>query len=223
MEQRSQLISLGGREWSISRARLGGFIRLQQARESLHKGVDEADNGLITDSLYECLRVAIPDLKPTDFHSAPWYEVFSAYLVVEQINTIPEHYEYSIIRFAQASRRGVPWDNPLRSSIIWIHIIARAYGWSKEQIENLWPEEAVAFVQEILADDQHEREFIHSLSQVAYQYNKATKKSKYVPLTRPIWMTARRKREVVTLLRKDLLPVGEVQYPPGVSGNLKVH
>jgi hypothetical protein len=223
MDQRSQTISLGGREWIINRARLGGFIRLQQAREDLYKGADEADNGLITNALYDFLRVALPDLKITDFHSAPWFEVFGVYLTIERINTIPDQVEYAILRFAQASKRGVPWDNPMRSTILWVHIIARAYGWSKEQIENLWPEEAVALVQEIMVDDQYEKEFFHSLSQVSYQYNKATKKSNYVPLKRPLWMTARRKKDIITLMRRDLLPVGKIEYPPGVSGELKVH
>jgi len=216
------IVALGGREWTITRARLGGFLRLQQARESINKGVEESANGWIVDGIFEFLRVSIPDLKATEFYLSPWYDAFYAYSQIEDLNRLPHGVEFSILKFpASAHGRSVPWDNPLRSIIIWIHLIAKTYSWSRDEIENLWPEEAVAYVQEIMADEQMDREFVHMLSTVAYEYNKTTKKSQYRPLARPMWMMMQKVEDVITKLRKDFLPVGNVIYPKGIDERLK--
>lgn len=222
MVERSVIVALGGREWKISRARLGGFLRLQQARDSLNHGIEEADNGKIVDSIFEFVRVSIPDLEANEFYQSPWYEAFFAYSQVEELNRLPRGAEFAILKFPTESKgRPVPWDNHLRAVIIWIHLIAKNYAWSKEEIENLWPEEAVAYVQEIMADEQMDREFIHMLSQVAYEYNKTTKKSQYRPLARPLWMVMQSPEEVITTMRRDFLPMGKVLYPDEADDKLK--
>lgn len=215
------IIALGGREWKISRARLGGFLRLQQARESLNQGIEEADNGQIVEGIFEFLRVAIPDLEAHEFNQAPWFDVFFAYSQVEDINRLPHGAEFAILKFPSEGGRDVPWDNPLRAIILWIHLIATTYSWSKDEIENLWPEEAIAYVQEIMADQQEDREFAHMLSEVAYSYNKTTKKSQYKPLSRPLWMIMQRPESAITKMRRDFVPIGNVLYPEEADEMLK--
>lgn len=220
MTDQSVTIALGGREWTISRARLGDFLRLQQARETLLEGVKSEDNRAIVGGLYAFLRVLLTDLTLDEFYAAPWWDVASAYVQIENINIIPHASEFAILRFSQSvGDDKVSWNHSLRSGIIWVHMIAKAYGWTKDYIENLWPEEAIALVMEILADEQVEREFFHALSEVAYEYNKSTKKSKYRPLTRPSWMVFgdRSKGVKKTKLRKDWLPQGAVIYPEGAE------
>jgi hypothetical protein len=217
-------IALGGREWEVHRARLGGFLRLQQARESLLEGVKSEDNRLIASGLYAFLRVLLTDLTEDEFYQASWIEIAEAYLLIESVNILPYADEFAILRFAVGSQKKVPWDNSLRSALIWTHLIASKYGWSKADIENLWPEEAIALVQEIMADEQIEREFLHALSEVAYEYNKSTKKSRYKPMPRPNWMQFgdRRNKVLKTKLRREWLPVGNVIYPEGADEE-KVH
>ncbi len=212
-------IALGGREWEITRARLGGFIRLQQARESLLDGVKSDDNRKIVAGLYAFLRVLLTDLTEDEFYQSPWTDIARAFLTIEAINILPHANEFSILRFAVAKKKPVGWDNPLRSALIWVHILAKSYGWNIEEIENLWPEQAIALIQEILADDHMDREFLHALSEVAYEYNKRTKKSHYRPLPKPIWMQfGGRSQEVPKVkIRKDLLPVGNVVFPEGAD------
>lgn len=224
MADRSVNIALGGRVWTIERARLGGFLRLQQARETLNEGIKDGGNGQIVGGLYDFLTVALPDLTPKDFNSAPWYEVFNAHIAIENLNQVPWGTEFAILRIPDSGGKPVPWDNPLRAILIWIHLIAKTYAWAKSEIEELWPEEAIAFVQEIMADEQTDREFIHSLSEVSYEFNKTTKKSHYRPLSRPAWMMlARKTKEIITTFRPDMMPVGNVIYPRGVDEELKPH
>lgn len=219
MTEQSVQIALGGREWTISRARLGGFLRLQQARDILLVGVKSEDNREIVIGLYAFLRVLLTDLTEDEFYNAAWYEIAAAFITIENINLLPHSKEFAIIRYAVSSDKSVAWDHSLRSGLIWVHMIARAYGWTKGDIESLWPEDAIALVQEILADEQIDREFVHALSEVAYEYNKSTKKSKYRPLTRPFWMVGgdRDGQPRKTKLRKDWLPKGNVIYPEGAE------
>jgi hypothetical protein len=220
MAERSINIALGGRVWTATRARLGGFLRLQQARESLYEGAQEADNGLIVGALYDFLCVAVPDLTPSQFHSAPWLEIFRAYLDIENLNRLPYRDAFSIIHFPSTGKP-VPWDHPLRTILIWIHLIAKTYSWAKAEIEELWPEEAIAFVTEIMADEQADREFMHALSQVSYEFNKSTKKSHYRPLARPAWMQMQVSGDIVTKFRRGMMPVGNVVYPADADEGLK--
>jgi len=217
MGEQVAVVRLGGHEWTISRARLGGYVRLQKERENLVKGVEEGDNGKIVGAIFEFLRVCIPELTQDTFFNAPWFEAVVAYQQIDTLNRLPFAEEFAIIRYAKGDGKPVPWDNPLRTVLIWIHLIAKTYSWTKEAIENLFPEEAVAFVQEIIADEQTAREFIHSLSDVAYEYNRTTKKSHYRPLQRPAWMALSKPKKIRTLLRRDMLPVGNVIYPENVD------
>jgi hypothetical protein len=210
MAEATLAIALGGREWTVMRARLGGFIRLQRARESLNKATKSADNRMIGEAIYAFLKVQLPDLTLKEFYSSPWFDVYETYVKIEALNVLPNSMEFSILRYGSGKGKPVPWNNSLRASLIWVHIIASAYGWSKNEIESLWPEEAVVFVQEILADQQQEKEFLHQLSEVAYEYNKQTKKSHYRPLRRPAWMTVRRKEQLIMKIRRDRLPVGKI-------------
>ena len=61
-------------------------------------------------------------------------------------------------------------------------------------------------------DDQLEREFYYGLSEVAYHYDAATKKSKFVPLPRPNWMRPKVEPEKVvkTPIPASMIPMGVV-------------
>jgi len=225
MSDATVLIALGGREWTIARARLGDFLKLQQARESVLEGVRSDDNGKIVGGLYAFLRVLLTDLTIEEFHEAPWDEVATAYLQLENVNLLPHREEFAIIRFAMGDGDKVPWTHSLRPMMIWVHMIARAYGWSRDEIFNLYPEEAIALVQEILADEQMEREFMHALSEISYEYNKTTKKSHYKPLQRPAWMMFGNRETGVkkTTLIREWLPKGNVVYPKDAGDAEIVH
>lgn len=216
-------VALAGREHVVARARLGPYLRLQAAQERIDHGVEAQDTGAIADGLYEYLSTAMPDLPRDDFETATWLEVMTAFRAIDALNHIPEKTKYSILRRIEDRRgRSVPWQYVGRSATYWIHIIASAYHWPLSEIENLWPEQAVAFIQEIMVDDQLDREFEHSLSQVAYTYDKSAKKSRYVPLTRPVFMVEGTGKFKKVKLHRKLLPQGSVIYPDGVDEDLKV-
>lgn len=211
-------ISLGGQEYEIFRARLGKYLLLQEAVASLREAGEAAAKGggsrPIIEALSAYLNVYVPNLTRAQLSTYSWVEIFSAMAKIAALNEIGV--DFAILKFSDdGDGLPVPWDYPERMRHYWIHLLAYAYKWSKKEVENIWPEEAYAYLQEIIAHEQHEREFIHSLSELAYQYDQATKKARYQPLPRPAWMILRDPKSVITKLPKALMPVGNVEYPEG--------
>ncbi len=102
------------------------------------------------------------------------------------------------------------WSYPGRTWHLYAHLLAKNYGWSLEYISCLQVRDALAKIQEIMTDDQLEREFEYGLSEMAYSYDKNTKKSKFVPLPRPHWM--RKKIQAVKRfpIPVSMMPMGNV-------------
>jgi hypothetical protein len=207
-------LSLGGQEYVVVRARLGLYLTLETLQSDLAEAVKEDGSGTIADVLFRYLSASIQnDFERGIFGQAPWYETINAFIRIASMNAVRG--EFAILKHSKSSQLSVPWNHPERLKISWIHIIAKAYNWTRENIENLWIEEALGFIQEIEADEQTNREFLHSLSDVAYPYDEASKKSKYTPLQRPLWMVVRDEESVKTRIDRRLLPIGPVHHIDG--------
>ena len=104
------------------------------------------------------------------------------------------------------------WDYPGRLWFFYSSTIASAFGWSNEEIANLSVDDALSYIQEILTTQYLEREFIWSTTEIAYVYNKQSKKSTYTHLPKPYWMlpdmNAKNNKRVVPV-PKNLLPIGQ--------------
>ncbi len=216
-------ISLGGNVHEVERSRLGKHLTLSKVRETLVKAVKAGDGGAIADSLYEYLTTSIPILDRGNYESAPWFEIIVAFAAIQALNFIPDVDQYAILQNYEDDDKGsaVPWDYPGRGGVVWKHMLAATYGWTIEDIDSLWPETAVELLMEIISDEVQSREFTYHLSEVAYEYDKTTKKSRYRPLKRPPWMVLgsektkeERKKSLLTKLRRDTLPMGEIVKSP---------
>lgn len=192
----------------VQRVRLGKYLDLQDQLTALAKAVEKDDSESIAGAVFEYLRVVIPEISREQFNKYPWFEITWSFAKIVILNQIPG--ELAMIRNKSDGAKPVPWDHESRERLSWIHIIAGAYHWPKNDIEDLWPEEAVGLIQEIIAEQQLDREFMHALSEVAYVYNVQTKKSRYVPLLRPPWMVLRDIEQVVTRIPKVMMPVGKI-------------
>lgn len=210
-------LTLGGAEYTVPRARLGLYLALQEVDDRIQGAVKAGDTGGIADGIFAFLNLLLPDLDRASYEVAPWWEVAHAYQTAQNLNVIPEGDRFNILRFMKKTARGVPWDFPGRMKYVWINIFAQAYGWTIAQIYDLWPEDAVALLQEIFADDFLDREWLYGLSTVAYPYDRSTKKSRYKPLDKPLWMVARTgsPEDLITTFPKGAIPVGVIIYPEG--------
>ncbi len=202
-------VTVRGREYSVTRARLGGFVRLQLARQAMVEAAKAQDTGGLADAVFTCLYHGI-GIDRAEFESAGWLELVSALVVVTTVNALPEAQTLAIMKYGQGGP-SVPWDYQSRPLVVWLHTFARAYGWTGDQTFDVWPEEAVALLQEIQADDFSEKEFLHALSEVAYAVGQDGKAS-YRPMSKPRWMTVNPKAAAMKIPRSTL-PVGAVIYP----------
>jgi hypothetical protein len=187
-------VTLAGHEYPVARARLKLYLELQVAKQKIHKAAAAYDGGGIADSFFDYLQTCIPDLSRPTFNSVSWLEIFSCFATIENINQIPKRTQFSILNVYAESKedKGEPWDYSDRFLFLWPHIIARSYHWSLGDIHELWPEQAVAFVQEILASDYYEMSFQHRMAETSYSHSKDGKVT-YNELPKPGWMTEQRK------------------------------
>lgn len=102
------------------------------------------------------------------------------------------------------------WDYDSRTWHLYSHILAKNYGWSLEYISRLDVVDAISKIEEILVDEQLEREFYYGLSEAAYTYDKNSKTSKFNPLPRPHWMRPKPKQIKKFTIPASMLPVGVV-------------
>jgi hypothetical protein len=106
------------------------------------------------------------------------------------------------------------WDYEGRGYAMYVHIIASKYGWTQKYIDNLDVDIALALVQEIITDEQLDREFLWSMSDKNYIYNYQTKTSKANPLDRPYFMKVEVQAPKKIMIPKSLMPQGLVHYAP---------
>lgn len=103
-------------------------------------------------------------------------------------------------------------DYPGRQLARIVDLLARHYGWSLPGILELPPELALAHAQECVLADRRQREWQHYLSEIAWEYDKGSKTSRYKPMQPLPWEVApvRRTYEPVPQWVKDKY------YPKGV-------
>jgi hypothetical protein len=203
-------VKIDGREVEIPRARLGLFLQLERIGRDYLDAISKQDSGACVDAMHQYIRTA----SGIEFELGKdaWYDFYATFMGLKIMNTIDA--DIPMLKHPTRIKDDPPWDHPDRPYLIWIHIIASTYGWPRSEIEDLWPETAAAFVQEIALDDQFEKEWEHALSPIAHPRDKRGK-DLYQPLVRPPWMAGSRVKKQ-KFLRKTL-PVGTIIDLSGVD------
>jgi hypothetical protein len=152
--------------------------------------------------------LAVAGLVDEQIKKASTYELLEAFFALRQLNawqwilpwlansetspSQPEFYDYTGRRWA-----------------VWVHRLASRYGWSRDEIFNLWPEEAAAYIQEIMVSEYYEREDQRALSEISYKYDKATKTSQFISTPVYGWMIDDSPPAPVRISVR-MLPVGNI-------------
>lgn len=144
----------------------------------------------------------------------PWIITLSLYNFARDINT-PSKIPLLISHKEKDSC--VPWDYVGRDWNYYSHLLAKTYGWELQYIAGLDVDVALAHIQEILVDEQISREFLWSMSEIAYPYNSSTKTSKFSPLPRPYFMWEEVKPIKKVKILRSLLPSGVIVDSGGMG------
>ena len=190
------------------------WLELESLKEKIIEAVREGTD--FPAHLFTYLRTALV-INPKYYDQGDWVRVVNLFYVV--LDKSPK-VELPITSPSNDTHKDEPWDYPDRIWHLYSHMLAKSYGWSLEYISHLCVGEALAKIQEIMTDEQLDREFFYGLSEVAYSYDKGSKKSKYNPMPRPHWMRPTMKPVERFLIPAYMLPVGNVDMR-GVPDELK--
>lgn len=135
-----------------------------------------------------------------------WDVVFSLFAVA--VNRSLPTVKIPLLRPHKSKGKKDPWDYEGRERSMYSHIIAQAYGWSIAEIGKLEVNFALKLIQEILTDEQLDREFLWAMSDKSYSYDAKTKVGKENPLERPYFMLMEVQEPKKIKILKSMMPVG---------------
>lgn len=192
-------VELAGVVRRVERARLG--VHLQLAR--LVERFDGSDGaGEMAQAVKDYLAMA-----GLEAGGATGAEVLVAYAEIRALNGW--QWDLPFMKGERKPEKPPPYDYTDRNWAWWVHKLSSRYGWSRDEVFDLWPEEAACYLQEIFVSEVDESEARRSLSGLAYRYDKGSKTSHFIPMPRPAWMVDTGPPKMYRI-RRDMLPVGNV-------------
>lgn len=204
-----KLIVLYLRVVNPRRSKFGKWTRLEKLAADIDKAVE---NNITQFPLLVISYISTAlFLPPKLLSKLPWFPVITLYEFARSIN-IPT--KIPLLQSKQDNKKDkekLGWDYDGRNWYYWSHLLAKYYGWELEYIEGLDVDVALAHIQEIFTDEQLDREFLWSMSEIAYPYNSTTKQLKFSPLPRPYFMHQEAPKLQTFKIRKDMMPVGNIQ------------
>jgi hypothetical protein len=183
--------------------RLRKWIELETYKDKIIKATDGGD---LPFWILKFLSVAL-GVREQYFSQADWTKIVRAFYT---ISLLSPKLELPIATPSNEKQEDAEWSYDGRTWHLYSHMLAKSYGWTLEYISCLRIEEGLAKIQEILTDEQLEREFYYGLSEAAYSYDSRSKTSKFNPLPRPHWMRKRMKEIKKFPIPAAMLPVGVI-------------
>jgi hypothetical protein len=180
------------------------WLELESLKEKLIKAVREGTD--FPQVLFQYLSTAL-SVNSKYYEQADWFRIVELFYVI--LSKSPK-IDLPMTSPTDDKHKEEAWNYPERIWYLYAHMIAKAYGWDLERISYLRVNDALAMIQEILTDEQLDREFYYGLSEVAYSYDKRSKKSKYNPMPRPHWMRPKIQPVPRFPIPAYMLPVGNV-------------
>ena len=180
------------------------WILLEQQKEKIVKAIESGED--FPDELFSFLSIAL-GVRSNWYENADWMKIVKTFYLV--LSKLPQ-VDLPILTPTNEKPKDGSWEYEGRSWHQYSHILAKAYGWTLEYISCLQVKDALAKIQEVIVDDQLEKEFIYGLSEIAYKYDKSSKTSSLVPLPRPHWMRTKVKSIPRFLIPKSMMPMGIV-------------
>lgn len=185
------------------------WIRLEELKEKTIQAAKEGSSEFPS-YLFDFLSAAF-DLNKKWFGYLYWEQSIRLFLLGCK-NNYPDTNLPLIKDVSPEKNKKDGWDYDGRRWNMYSHLLAKNYGWTLEYIAKLSVAEALGKIQEILVDNQLEKEFIWVGTELAYSYDKNTQESKFNPLPRPNWMLEKSEAPKKTKLLKEYLPIGNVIY-----------
>ena len=163
------------------------MVSIGNILQQYHRSTEVGNRDGLVSSLYSYVSTAF-SVSTEELQLLPWYEITRAFKEIYQINIPSINFPMLRKRIKKETNEEIGWEYPGRTWYVWLHLLANEYGWNINYIEHLDIDDGIALLQEILVNDQLNKEWEWSRSEFAYSYNQNTKTSKFIPLERPEWM-----------------------------------
>lgn len=181
------------------------WILLENKKTDILKATEDES---FPEKVYSYLSVAV-DSPIKKLENKDWQNTLLA--MTDAMQRFAPDSSLPLLQGSPKNEKPADWDYEDRAWAYHSHVLSKAYGWTLEYIADLEVNEALAHLQEIYVDEQLEQEFEYGLSEVAYQYEKSTKTSKFVPMKRPYFMRPKISTAIKKVrIRRDMLPIGRI-------------
>lgn len=205
------LVEIGGRSIEVSRARLGLHLVLGKIRDRVREAVTKGDDRLATSLVLEYLHLAGFPIGEAD-----GVDAVVAYTRLVSANRLLISLPF-MIEETDPNYTNPPYHYEGRAQAWWVHKLASRYGWSRNDIFALWPEEAACYLQDVIVAEFAEADERRSLTELGYHFDKHTGESRFMPVPRPNWMLGVEREIPVRRIPKSMAPVGKVVNLSGLG------
>lgn len=202
-------IKILNKEVSLKRLKLKEWTRLEPLKRNLDAALQNKTFDTVSNLMAGFIEAVMEQPAPKiAWDKLAWWEFLEVYTEAVQLNN-------PTIQFPILQTRGedkkLPWEYEGRAWYFWLNLFASNYGWDEATIAELDIDTAIGAYQEIEITNQLEKEWEWGMSEIAYPYNKNTKKSEYHPLQRPEWMRPVIPKQLpVVKIRQEFVPQGNV-------------
>jgi hypothetical protein len=159
-------------------------MELETQKNKILKAVEESSDDF-PDHLFAYLSTAL-HLSNKYYRKASWERVVGAFYKTIKLTLC--QIELPMLSPTKEKTKEEPWNYPNHSWNSYVHMLASKYGWTIEYISNLKVEYALSCIQEILIDENLEKEYLWMLSERSSYYDNRSKTMKMNPYPRPNWM-----------------------------------
>lgn len=191
---------------TIARARLGTHLQLARVFDRMSEAIRD---GNVEEASRQLLRyVDLCGLQPEGLGAVG---LLDAFLQLVGLNQVRHVFPFMLPTGGESERP--PYHYGGRVFATWVHRLASAYGWTRQEIMGLWPEEVGAYLQELEVQRYEDMDERRSLTELGYHYDEHTKKSRFIPVVRPAWMVEgdnAQSRRAPSRVPRRLVPQGLV-------------
>lgn len=204
-----KIIKINNKDITLRQLRLREWSKLEEVKKNLDAVASIKDYSGMFIQMVKVIEATVVSKEKINWEEIPWFDFLEIFAEAIAINT--PSIDFPILR-GVGEKSKLPWEYDGRAWYYWFNLFASNYGWDEGTIANLEIDTAIGLYQEIEIDGQLEREWQWGLSEIAYPYNKGTKKQEYKPLARPSWMKPIIPKQLpVIRIRKDMMPMGLIR------------
>lgn len=189
-----------GQTITLKKLRLGGFIQLRSVEPQLLDALKARD----AEKVAECYGRYV---RTSTNKTVSGRDMFRVYAAIAMLNQLEGTLPFMESKIKPDAVELIKY--PSRAYALIVHKIASEYHWSREEIMNLRPEEVMVYIQELMSDAWHMREWEWEMAGFGwYKDDKGIMHRNQYPA--PDWLSVISAEVKKVKMLKSMLPMGTI-------------